>query len=125
LISSIDNISLTALSYNLLLGCFLSKTKPELVLSSSNQENSLIVSSTIFPISLVFSISEKLLQQKISLLLISPILVFLPLLFPTLKHIAPFPRVFQGIFGFNLTNLGKPIILKPFSFNLFINIQAV
>jgi hypothetical protein len=50
LISSIDNISFTALSYNLGLGCFVSKTKPELVLSSSKQENSLIVSSTIFAI---------------------------------------------------------------------------
>jgi hypothetical protein len=59
LISSIDSMSFTALSYNLELGCFLSITKPELVLSSSNQENSLIVSSTIFSILSIFLISEK------------------------------------------------------------------
>ena len=46
---------------------------------------------------------------------IVPILYFLPFPFPICKDIAPFPLVFQGIFGFNLTSLGKPIISRLFS----------
>ena len=39
---------------------------------------------------------------------------FLPFPLPICKDIAPFPLVFQGILGFNLTNLGKPIISRLF-----------
>jgi hypothetical protein len=50
-------------------------------------------------------------KQKISLLSISPILFLFPLPKPIFIDIAPLPRVFQGIFGFNLTSLGYPIKL--------------
>jgi hypothetical protein len=50
-------------------------------------------------------------KQKISLLSISPILFLFPPPKPIFIDIAPLPRVFQGIFGFNLTSLGYPIKL--------------
>jgi hypothetical protein len=49
-------------------------------------------------------------MQKISLFSISPILFFFPLAIPTCIETAPLPLVFHGIFGFNLTSLGYPII---------------
>jgi len=47
--------------------------------------------------------------------LTSPIFVFLPDPLPTLIETAPFPRVFQGIFGLSLTRCGKPMMSKPLS----------
>lgn len=49
---------------------------------------------------------EIFLKPKIGILSISPIFIFSPFPFPTFIEIAPLPRVFQGIFGFNLTSLG-------------------
>jgi len=65
------------------------------------------------------------LEQNKLVFSISPIFILFPFPFPICIDIAPLPRVFQGIFGLSLTNLGYPIMLKLLSINLLTNKQAV
>lgn len=51
-------------------------------------------------------------------------LIFFGLPFSTCIETAPFPLVFQGILGFNLTSLGYPITSKFSSANFFTRAQA-
>ena len=57
---------------------------------------------SILDILFVFLLSK----QNISLFFISPILNLFPIPLPICIEIAPFPLVFHGMLGFNLTNFG-------------------